>query len=124
MFAFLCEAYSENQEGEVNFNLHKNLAPVKVAVLPLVKNKEEIVSLAKNIFSDIKTKTDYNVYYDDSGSVGRRYRRQDEIGTPYCITIDYESLNDNKATIRDRISGKQDRVEINKIKEYLDNNLK
>jgi len=94
----------------------KWLAPVKAAVLPLSK-KEELSSVAKKLADDLRN--DLFVDYDETQSIGKRYRRQDEIGTPYCVTIDFDSLEDKKATIRDRDTMKQERVAIAEIKSYL-----
>ncbi len=113
MLAILCEAYTEKDE-EINLNLSEALAPIKVAVFPLMKNKEELVNKAKEVFNLIK-KQGINVFYDETGSIGRRYRRQDEIGTPYCITIDYDTLEDKSVTIRDRKDFSQKRIKINEI---------
>ncbi|MFW6270699.1 MAG: His/Gly/Thr/Pro-type tRNA ligase C-terminal domain-containing protein, partial [Bacillota bacterium] len=92
------------------------LAPYKVAVFPLIK-KQPLIDLANAIYEEIKS--DFNTKYDESGSIGKRYRRQDEIGTPYCITVDFDSLEDEKVTISDRNTAEQDRVSITKINEYL-----
>lgn len=123
MMAFLLAAYDEdviNSEKRTVLRLSKELAPYKVAVLPLSKNKA-LIKLAKEVAKTIRST--YNCDYDETQSIGRRYRRQDEIGTPYCITIDFESLNDNAVTIRDRDSTKQVRIPINEViptlKSYL-----
>ncbi len=113
--AFLCEAYCEDQAPDEKGNmqtrtvmrLHPRLAPLKAAVLPLVK-KDGMPEIAKQIYLDLKQH--FNVFYDDKGAVGRRYRRQDEAGTPFCITVDGQTLNDHTVTIRDRDSLQQWRV--------------
>ncbi|KKS19316.1 MAG: Glycine-tRNA ligase [Parcubacteria group bacterium GW2011_GWC1_41_7] len=123
--ALLCEAYTEEDiEGEVRIVMKfpKHMAPIKVAVFPLLKNKPELVAKAKEIFDDVKTYT--MCEFDDNGNVGKRYRRQDEIGTPYCITIDFNTLTDNTVTIRDRDSMQQQRIAITDIKQYLQQNIK
>ncbi len=97
------------------------LSPVKSAIFPLIKDKK-LINLAKNIYYELKE--DFIVEYDQQGSIGRRYRRQDEIGTPYCITIDFETMKDKKVTIRDRDTLKQSRVEIANVKEWIKNKLK
>jgi len=102
------------KEEEIILHLNPKLAPIKVAILPLVK---KLSSKAREIYQDIKTC--YPAEYDEVGTIGRRYRRQDEIGTPYCATVDFETLKDGKVTVRDRDSMKQDRVEIPKLKNYL-----
>lgn len=109
---------TENAKNqEIILRLPKKLAPFKAAVFPLVK-KEKLVKIARKIFNELQ-KQGLNVFYDQSGSIGRRYRRQDEIGTPYCITVDFDSLEDKKATIRDRDSMKQKRVEVSQIADQL-----
>ncbi|MEM4573644.1 MAG: glycine--tRNA ligase [Candidatus Caldarchaeum sp.] len=96
--------------------LHPGLAPYTAAVFPLV-DKSELVQTAQNIYNDLIL--DFDVFYDDSGSIGRRYRRQDEIGTPYCITVDYQTLEDQTVTVRNRDDMKQERVPIKNLKQYL-----
>ena len=101
----------------VVLKLHPALAPVKCAVLPLVKNKEELTSKAREIFDKIKFA--FNCQYDEKDAIGKRYRRQDAIGTPYCITIDFETLDDNMVTIRDRDTLKQERISIDQIEDIV-----
>lgn len=128
LLAFLCDAYDESdgsdgrESGEVTLRLHPKLAPVKVAVFPLMK-KEGLPEVAKKISDELKA-AGLNVFYDESGSVGRRYRRQDEIGTPWCVTVDFDSLKDNSVTIRDRDTMKQERVAIDKVTEHICGKLK
>jgi glycyl-tRNA synthetase len=113
--AFLCEAYTEDNVPDENgkprertlLKLHPRLAPIKAAVLPLVK-KDGMPEAAQKIYRDLKKR--FNVYYDEGASVGKRYARQDEVGTPYCITIDGETLAGGGVTFRDRDSLKQWRV--------------
>ncbi|HHU92128.1 MAG TPA: glycine--tRNA ligase [Halanaerobiaceae bacterium] len=119
LLAFLVEAYTEDEvDGatRVYLNLSPELAPVKAAVFPLSK-KEPLASMARELYD--KLKKVFNVEYDESGSIGKRYRRQDEIGTPYCITVDFDSVEDKKVTIRDRNTLQQDRVEIDRVLDYL-----
>ena len=119
--AFLLDAYKEEKvrgEKRVVLSLHKYLAPVKVAVLPLLKNRPEIVEMAKAIYKDLRG--DRKVQYDDAASIGRLYRRQDEIGTLYCVTVDVESLEDKKVTVRDRDTMKQDRIDVSMLKKYIE----
>jgi glycyl-tRNA synthetase len=98
------------------------LAPVKVAVLPLVKNKEIITGKAREVFNLLKKK--YTTEYDEGGSIGKRYRRQDEIGTPYCVTIDFDTVEkDDSVTIRDRDTTNQERVKVDKLVEYFSSKL-
>jgi glycyl-tRNA synthetase len=116
--AFLCEAYCEdeapdesgNQQQRVVMKLHPRLAPIKAAVFPLVK-KDGMPEIARDIYRGLKRRL--NVFYDEKGAVGRRYRRQDEIGTPICITIDSQTLVDETVTFRDRDTLKQWRVKVN-----------
>jgi glycyl-tRNA synthetase len=114
----LLETTFNVEEGRINLKLSPILAPNTVAVFPLVKNKENIRNLALNVHKYL-LENRISSFFDASGSIGKRYRRQDEIGTNYCITIDYESLEDNTVTLRDRDSMEQERVSINKIVEVL-----
>ena len=120
--AFLVDAYHEEQlEGEdirIVLKLHKFLAPIKAAVLPLSKKLSEE---AYKIFESLSGK--YMVEFDEAGSIGKRYRRQDEIGTPYCITFDFDSLEDKSVTVRDRDTMQQVRIRIDELGEYLEENL-
>ena len=123
MLAFLDNAYAEEQVGDETrtvLRLDKRLAPVKVAVLPLSK-KEELQTSAKEIWKRL-SKTMF-VEYDDTQSIGKRYRRQDEIGTPYCVTVDFETLNDNAVTVRDRDTMTQERVPVADLEVYLSKKL-
>ncbi|HPM42447.1 MAG TPA: glycine--tRNA ligase, partial [Candidatus Omnitrophota bacterium] len=125
ILAFLFDAYTEEEvkgEKRVSLRLHKSLAPIKVAVLPLLRNRPEIVELAKKITGGLRK--EFKAVYDDTASIGRLYRRQDEIGTPYCVTVDVDSLSDGKVTVRDRDSMKQDRISVDKVKEYMVEKLK
>lgn len=120
--AFLCNAYEEQEidEGDVRvvLHLHPALAPYKVAILPLSKKLNE---KAQEIYNKLSKK--YMCDYDDAGSIGKRYRREDEIGTPYCLTVDFETENDNSITIRDRDTMEQIRIDIDEIEEWLDRKL-
>ncbi len=120
--AFLCDAYDEEEiaEGDVRtvLHLHPALAPYKVAVLPLSKKLSE---KATEVFEKLSKK--YMCEYDEAGSIGKRYRREDEIGTPYCITVDFETENDNSVTIRDRDTMEQVRVNIDELENWLDEKL-
>lgn len=106
------------KELEVVLHLNKVLAPIKIAILPLVK-KEPLIKLAQGIYQNLKKQ--WMVQYDEVGSIGRRYRRQDEIGTPYCLTVDFDSLEDKKVTVRDRDTMKQERIKIDEISDYFKN---
>ncbi|TET59631.1 MAG: glycine--tRNA ligase [Promethearchaeota archaeon] len=119
----LLETNFNVEEGRINLKLNPNLAPNIVAVFPLVKNKENIRKLALSVHRDL-LENRINSFYDASGSIGKRYRRQDEIGTMYCVTIDYDSLEDNSVTIRFRDTMKQDRVNINELVEIIRNKLR
>ena len=119
--AVLADAYNEeeiNGEMRVVLKLKPELAPYRVAVSPLLKNKPELVAKAREVYAMLKREFG-NVMYDDNGNIGKRYRRQDEIGTPYCVTIDFDSLEDDTVTIRDRDSAKQTRVGIAEIIDNL-----
>jgi len=117
LLIFLFEAYNDDKErGNIVLKLHPKLAPITVAVFPLVK-KDNIDIKAKEIYTQLKK--GFTAFYDESGSIGRRYARQDEIGTPFCITIDYDSLKDESVTIRDRDTTKQERIKISKLDEYI-----
>lgn len=121
VLAILSESYKEDElGGEVRSYLalpHK-LAPIQVAVFPLLKNKPELISKAQEVFSIIR-KVIPSAQFDDNGNIGKRYRRQDEIGTPYCVTIDFDTLENDTVTLRYRDTGKQDRVAISELIENL-----
>ena len=120
--AFLCNAYDEEEiaEGDVRtvLHLHPALAPYKVAVLPLSK---KLSAKAEEIYANLSKK--YMCEYDEAGSIGKRYRREDEIGTPYCITIDFETENDNSVTIRDRDTMEQERAKIDDLEKWIDEKI-
>jgi glycyl-tRNA synthetase len=124
MLAFIDNAYTvetlEKEETRVVLKLDKRLSPVKVAILPLSK-KEPLQNVGKDLFKKLSKK--YFVEYDETQSIGKRYRRQDEIGTPYCVTVDFDTLDDNAVTVRDRDTMKQERVKIEELEVYLANNL-
>ncbi len=124
LMAFLVDSYHEdeapNTKGGVDvrtvLRLDYRLAPVKAAVLPLSRN-EDLSPMARNLAAELRGY--WNIDFDDSGAIGRRYRRQDEIGTPFCITIDFESLDDQAVTVRERDTMAQERVSLSKLREYL-----
>lgn len=116
LLVFLYEAYSVNEKGNVVLKLSPKLAPIKAAVFPLMKKGEQR-RVAEKIVDDLKKR--FNVTYDVSGSVGRRYARNDEIGTPFCITVDDESLSDGTVTVRDRDTQEQKRVKIDELRHVL-----
>lgn len=107
--AVICDAYEQNEERTV-LHLSPEIAPVKYAVFPLLKNKPELVKKAKEVFGMLSQRC--NCEFDDNGNIGKRYRRQDEIGTPKCITIDFDTLEDNTVTVRDRDTTEQTRINI------------
>lgn len=118
--ALLFDAYREDMVKEATrtyLSLNPHIAPIKVAIFPLQKD-DELKKIARTIYTDLK-KT-LTCEFDDAGNIGKMYRRQDEIGTPYCITVDYDSLKDNSVTIRDRDTMKQERIAISKILEYIE----
>jgi len=132
MLALLCQAFSEVEGGrttttqsakevETMLNIYKKIAPIKVAILPLVKNKEEITGKAQEIYDLLKI--EFKCQYDESGSIGRRYRRQDEVGTPFCITIDFDTLTDNQVTVRSLETMQQERVTISELINYLNKEI-
>ena len=123
MAAFLLAAYDEdvvNDEPRTVLRLHPRLAPYQVAILPLSK-KDSLTPLADTIFSTLSKR--YYCDYDETQAIGRRYRRQDEIGTPYCITVDFDSLEDGQVTIRERDTTKQERVSIDQLEQVLSEKL-
>jgi len=132
LFAFLCDAYQEikggrtkttkpTKEVEILLKLNKKIAPIKVAVLPLVKNKPELVKKAKEVYQILKPH--FVCQYDELGSIGRRYRRQDEIGTIFCLTTDFESLKQDDLTVRDRDTMAQERIKIQDLVKVLKEKL-
>jgi len=121
--AFLVDAYYEEEvkgEQRVVLRFHPRLAPVKAAIFPLVK-KDGMPEVARKIEADLRNSL--KVFYDDKGAVGRRYRRQDEAGTPYCITVDNQTMEDQTITVRERDSMEQERVSISKITDYILNKI-
>ena len=122
--AILSTAYTVdemNDEERIVLKLHKNIAPYRLAILPLVKNKEDLVTKAREVFEMVKTIASKNgiakskIVYDETQSIGKRYRRQDEIGTPICLTVDFDSLEKGTVTLRDRDSGKQETINIDQL---------
>lgn len=116
----LLDAYAE--EGErIVLKLNPKIAPYKVAVFPLLANRPQLVELAKKIYDDLRG--EFSVAWDDRGNIGKRYYSQDEIGTPYCVTVDFDSLEQGDVTVRDRDSMKQERVKIAKLKEWFNKKM-
>jgi glycyl-tRNA synthetase len=120
IYALLDLNYRDDKErGNIVLTLPSKTTPFFCAILPLVKNKDEIVHKAEEIYAQLKPA--YSCLYDETASIGRRYARADEMGVRYCITIDFDTLADNAVTVRDRNTTKQDRVKIEKLKDYLFN---
>ncbi|MDD5032842.1 MAG: glycine--tRNA ligase [Candidatus Pacebacteria bacterium] len=122
----LLEAYTEDELGgetRAYLKLSPKLAPVKAAVFPLLKNKPVLVEKARGVYKILKDEFGA-IMFDDNGNIGKRYRRQDEIGTPFCVTIDFETLENDTMTIRDRDTGKQERIDIKEISAYFQERLK
>ena len=121
--AFLCDAYDEEiineKDSRIVLHLHPALAPFKAAILPLSKKLSEG---AMKVFEDLSS--EFMVDYDESGSIGKRYRRQDEIGTPFCLTYDFDSENDNCVTVRFRDTMQQERISIDKLKDFIREQVK
>jgi glycyl-tRNA synthetase len=126
LLAVMMDAYTEkiNDKGEVRviLKLTPELAPIKVAVLPLAKNNDAIVTLAKKLKHDLQPSM--RAVYDDTGGIGKLYARQDEIGTPFCVTVDHESLEDNAVTVRHRDTWDQERVGVDQLADFLSGRLK
>ena len=126
MLALLTSAYREEGEGEdirVYLALDPKIAPYKTCVSPLLKNKPELVAKAENVFAHLKDNFG-NVVWDDNGNIGKRYRKQDEIGTPFCVVVDFESLDDESVTVRFRDTGEQERVKIADLPSYFASKLR
>jgi glycyl-tRNA synthetase len=121
--AFLCDAYDEdvaNNETRVVLRLHPRLAPIKAAILPLVK-KDGMPERAQTLYQALKRR--WSVMYDDAAAIGKRYRRQDEVGTPLCFTIDGDTLKDGTVTVRERDSMKQERIAEDQVIRYVEDAL-
>lgn len=122
MLAVLSSAYTEDELGgekRIYLKFKPSIAPIKVAVFPLLKNKTELVNKAREIFLNLK-KEIAGVVFDDNGNIGKRYRRQDEIGTPFCVTVDFDTIEkDDSVTVRDRDTGEQVRIKISELKDFI-----
>jgi len=117
ILALLCSSYREDGEGDdtrVYLKFPPSIAPYKACVSPLLKNKPELVSYARNVYTELKKEFGW-IAWDDNGNIGKRYRRQDEIGTPFCIVIDFDTLTDDTVTVRDRDTGEQERVKVSEL---------
>ncbi len=123
--AVLTEAYVEEDLGDDKsrtvLKLPKQLSPIKIAVFPLLKNKPKLVEKAREIYDELKMQ--YMCEFDDNGNVGKRYRRQDEIGTPYCVTVDFDTLETGEVTVRDRDTMEQERVSVDELQDFFTKNL-
>lgn len=115
------ESFGEAKKDRVVLKLHPKLAPYKAAVFPLLANKPELVKKAKEIYDNLRK--DFMIAFDDRGNIGKRYYSQDEIGTPYCITVDFETLENYDVTLRDRDTMKQERVKTNSLKKYIEEKI-
>lgn len=128
VLAALCEAYDEeelpNGEKRTVLRFKPALSPIKVAVLPLKKNAPEIVALAKSIKRTFQEKGDMRAVYDDTAGIGKLYRRQDEVGTPFCVTVDFQSLEDQTVTVRDRDTMQQERIPIPELPDYVSERIR
>jgi glycyl-tRNA synthetase len=124
-FFMLLDAYSEEklESGDVRtvLKINPNISAYKMAIFPLASNKSELVDKANNLFHQLSQK--YSIDYDDSSNIGKKYRRQDEIGTPWCVVIDYQTLDDETVSIRDRDTMKQERVKLTEVDNWLSNKL-
>ena len=122
VLAVLCDAYTEDDLGgekRIFMKFNPSIAPVKIAVFPLLKNKPVLVEKARGVYKNLK-KEFGSVMFDDNGNIGKRYRRQDEIGTPYCVTVDFETIEkDNMVTVRDRDTGNQERILIDDLNNFF-----
>lgn len=117
---FMVDAYYEDGERKI-LKFHPKLAPYKVAVFPLLANKDELIRQARKVYDILRTKL--YVAWDERGNIGKRYFSQDEIGTPWCVTIDFQTLEDETVTVRDRDTAKQERVAVDKLLSYFQNKL-
>lgn len=117
---FLLDSYHEDDKRIV-LKLHPKLAPFKAAVFPLLANKPELVKKARSVFNMLNSQ--FYTAWDDRGNIGKRYFAQDEIGTPWCVTVDFDTLKDEAVTVRDRDSAKQERIKIDKLQEYFSKKL-
>ena len=125
MLALICSAYAEDEVGGEKRSVLRfdpKIAPIKVAVLPLVKNKEALVGVAREIFETLSRR--WNCQWDASGAIGRRYRRADEVGVPFCVTVDFETIEvDKGVTIRDRDTTEQIRIPLDEVVSYLSSKI-
>ena len=124
MLAVLVSAFDEDEVGGETrsvLRFHPRLAPIKCAVLPLVKNKPELMAKAEALYQKLQRR--YFVQFDAAGAIGRRYRRMDEVGTPYCITVDFDTLEDDTVTLRDRDTTEQRRVTVQELLDFMEEQI-
>jgi glycyl-tRNA synthetase len=122
--AFLVDAYREEEvrgRQRVVLRLHPALAPIKVAILPLLRNRADVVETARKLYADLRCH--FPADYNDTGAIGKLYARQDEVGTPYCVTVDVQTLEDHQVTIRDRDTTEQDRLGLDQVRTYMQDKL-
>jgi glycyl-tRNA synthetase len=123
VLALLCEAYEEevkpNGEKRTVLRLKPSMAPIKAAVVPLKRNAAEIVDTCKGLKRELQSTGEMRVVYEDTGNIGKAYSRHDEVGTPYCITVDFQTLEDKTVTIRDRDSMEQIRLPMDEVYDYV-----
>jgi glycyl-tRNA synthetase len=122
--AFLIDAYRDETVRErqrVVLRLHPALAPIKVAILPLLRNRADVVETARKLYADLRRH--FPADYNDTGAIGRLYARQDEVGTPYCVTVDVQTLADQQVTIRDRDTTAQERIALDQVRTYIQDKL-
>lgn len=120
--AFMMDSYYEEEVGgktRTVLKLHPELAPIKVAILPLKRNNDDIKNKAKQIKNDLMKRSGWRTVYDDTAGIGKLYRRQDEVGTPFCVTVDFDTLDDDTVTVRDRDTMAQDRIKISELQQHL-----
>jgi glycyl-tRNA synthetase len=125
VLAIISAAYDKDMVGgeeRIVLRFKPSVAPIKIAVFPLLKNKPELVSKAREIF-DLLNVGDGTVVFDDNGNIGKRYRRQDEVGTPFCVTVDFDTLTDSAVTVRDRDTGEQQRIAISELPNFFSEKL-
>ena len=124
ILALILEAYHEEKDKNsvrTILSLNSKISPIKIAIFPLLANKPELVKVARQVFD--KLRPAFYAAWDDRGNIGKRYYAQDEIGTPWCVTIDYQTLKDETVTVRDRDTMKQERLGIDKLKDFFQNKL-
>ena len=122
ILAFLIDSYSEEKDRVV-LKLHPKLSPIKAAVFPLLANKLPLAKMARAIYDNLKSSIRDSIAFDERGNIGKRYYSQDEIGTPFCITVDFQSLEDQTVTVRDRDTMKQERIKVKELSSFIKKKL-